>query len=326
MIRLVAVLLLILTSCYEAVAAAGQSRDSNYNISVSVGSSYQGLLDIVSSATVCVSLRACSNALANAGATTTAVMDVAGSSTGSCTIFLLGNGTGSLDLSTTGAGGISNQCLLGATTFCTVTNTSCTVSKLYDQTGNGHHLTQGTSADQPTLLLSGCSIPASSSLPCLTFGSGSITLASASYSPNTANQVSLSAVSLIPTGSTGNGAIVFGLPANNINATSTVTRQLKTGGGGCVSPSAAQNSWHTTQGAQPTGTSTATLNVDGTETTGTCAANHTAAAIEIVGVNSTTLYWAEGAMYDNVAYTLTQRTNLCANEATYYGTTVGSAC
>jgi hypothetical protein len=113
---------------------------------------YSGPGDVVAGANFWLGLRAYTNALANAGATTNPVMDVRGATTaGACTIFLKGTGTGGLDLTTAGAGGIGNQCLSGATTFCTVTNTSCTVSKLYDQTGSGFHQLQATAANQPPL-------------------------------------------------------------------------------------------------------------------------------------------------------------------------------
>lgn len=104
-------------------------------------------------------LRAYSHALAIAGPTTTPVIDVLGTSTVTgCTIYLKGDGTGGLDLTTSGAGGVGHQCASGATTFCTVTNSSCTVSKIYDQSGSNScvgmtqpcPLTQATAADQPT--------------------------------------------------------------------------------------------------------------------------------------------------------------------------------
>jgi hypothetical protein len=137
------------------------------------GAAYSGPCDVVSSPIAWWGLRACSGTQASAGATTTKVLDVAGSSTGSCTIFLKGDGTGNLDFSTAGAGGIGNQCLLGATTFCTVTNTSCLALKLYDLSGATNcgvltvacPLTQGTTALQPTLTFN-C---LNTTLPCLTF-------------------------------------------------------------------------------------------------------------------------------------------------------------
>jgi hypothetical protein len=128
-----------------------------------VAAAYVGPGDVVASAVVWHGLRAYSNALANAGASTTPVLDVRGDSTATtCTIFLKGTGTGDLDLTTAGAGGAGNQCLLGATTFCTVTNTGCGVSKVYDQSGHATDATQGTAANQPKFILN-----CIGSLPCL---------------------------------------------------------------------------------------------------------------------------------------------------------------
>ena len=104
----------------------------------SAPASYTGPGDIVASSPFWFGLRAYSHALANSGVTTTPVADVLGASTAtSCTIYLKGDGTGDIDLTTAGAGAIGHQCLLGATTFCSVTNTSCAVSKLYDQSSSG---------------------------------------------------------------------------------------------------------------------------------------------------------------------------------------------
>ena len=65
---------------------------------VIASASYTGPGDVVSGATAWYGLRAYNNTLANAGATTTAVIDVLGATTATgCTIYLLGNGTGGLD-------------------------------------------------------------------------------------------------------------------------------------------------------------------------------------------------------------------------------------
>lgn len=121
----------------------------------SVAAAYVGPANVVSSAVSWWGLRAYSAALASGGASTTPVLDVFGTTTSTgCTVYLLGNGTGGLDLLTAGAGGVGHQCLLGVTHFCTVTNTTCTVSKLYDQVGT-NHLIQATAASQPPFSLTG---------------------------------------------------------------------------------------------------------------------------------------------------------------------------
>ena len=47
-----------------------------------------------------------------------------------------------------------SQCLLGATTFCTVTNSDCHISKFYDQTGNGNDLSTLASSQFPNFAFS----------------------------------------------------------------------------------------------------------------------------------------------------------------------------
>ena len=132
--------------CLAAEPPVGQSHaqvpmtGAGLGKPASGGGGYTGPGDIVA-ATAWYGMRAYSAALASGGASTTKAIDVNGmTTTTSCTIFLNGTGTGGLDLTTAGAGGVGNQCLLGATTFCTVTNTACTVTKFYDQTGNGNNL------------------------------------------------------------------------------------------------------------------------------------------------------------------------------------------
>src|SRR5271170_7613257 len=52
---------------------------------------YSGVIDSVAAPTAIYSLRAASATLAAAGSSTTPVLDVAGSTSGACTIYLLGN-------------------------------------------------------------------------------------------------------------------------------------------------------------------------------------------------------------------------------------------
>jgi hypothetical protein len=90
---------------------------------------------------------------ASAGPTTIPVADVYGVTTATyCTIFLKGDGSINTDNTTTGAGGVGNQCLLDWVQFCTVTNASCNVSKIYDQAGSNPIFTT-TVGDMLTLVL-----------------------------------------------------------------------------------------------------------------------------------------------------------------------------
>ena len=103
----------------ERVSAFWQSRDSNYNKKVVTGGGggYTGPGDVVA-ATAWYGMRAYTAAKAGGGASTTKVADVTGTGVGgTCTIFLKGDGTGGVDLTTAGAGGSGSQCLWGATPF-----------------------------------------------------------------------------------------------------------------------------------------------------------------------------------------------------------------
>lgn len=109
-----------------------QSRDSNYNVSVSVAASYVGPGDVVSGAVLWWGLRCYNNAYSGNVADVYAPLDA------------------SHTLLTCSAGGVINQTLQSLATTCA---TSCTVKTLYDQTGNGYTLSNSTSAARPKLVL-----------------------------------------------------------------------------------------------------------------------------------------------------------------------------
>lgn len=270
---------------------------------------YTGPVDIVAAPSECYSLRACSATLAGAGATTTAVVDVRGAiTTTSCTIYLIGNGTGGLDLTTTGAGGVSNQCLLGATTFCTVTNTSCTVSKLYGQTGS-HTVVQATVGSQPIFTFN-C---VNTSLPCLQ-GDGA-RLLSGSFA-GAALPLTLSTVFERLTGGSGN---TFGLNNAILGADSTANQSyffyINEAFG-----TASDNVLHAYQGVLAT-TGNGIINVDGVQTAGTGVGGG-GTTMSVLGTGAfqmLTGYWTEGLIYP-IAFTTTQQNNMHANQSAYWGT------
>jgi len=279
---------------------------------------YNGPLDVVGSAKEWYGLRAASNTLANAGATTTAVIDVRGATTGtSCTIYLLGNGTGGLDFSTAGAGGTGQQCLLGATTFCTVTNTSCTISKVYDQSGaNGCsaapcNLAQGTTADQPTLTFSGLG-----SLPVMTFTTGQFL--DSSTGPTSSATDTLSGVAKY-TGAA--QAQILAMASGNAWGRGTSANKWELFGA-AISATANDSAWHVGQGTN-NGVSSS-INIDGTETANSGTGSATAGFV-IMGATSTggAQPWigpiAEAGHW-LTAFTSTQRGNMCHNQYGYWGT------
>jgi hypothetical protein len=84
-----------------------------------------------------------------------------------------GVATCTLSVGTNGFANVSSAvCVsntVSVTTFCTVTHTGCSVTKVYDQSGSSNHFTQATLGNMPTLTLS-----ALNSLPGLTFAAGSM--------------------------------------------------------------------------------------------------------------------------------------------------------
>jgi hypothetical protein len=116
------------------------------------GGGYVGPLDIQSGATFCVSLRACSAALAAAH---TSIADIVDTSTGAATCTITSDSNGDADLSSLSCIGAT----VSVTTFCTVTHPAgCSIAKLYDQTGNiAAGASNGTLASMPTLVLSATS-------------------------------------------------------------------------------------------------------------------------------------------------------------------------
>ena len=105
--------------------------------------SYTGVGDI-QAFTAYYGLRAYSAAIVTAG--TQALVNVRQNSN-SHTCDIIVSGTGGLGLTANcSTGGDNGQ---SASSFC---GTTCFVTEAYDQTGNGHNLTQATTADQPTLV------------------------------------------------------------------------------------------------------------------------------------------------------------------------------
>jgi len=96
-------------------------------------------------------------------AATKPLADIVDTTTGlaTCTLSVGTNGYANLSavVCPTGAPVVS------VTTFCTVTHVGCSITKKYDQTGNGNHVVQATLANMPGLTLS-----AQNGLPCAAGG------------------------------------------------------------------------------------------------------------------------------------------------------------
>jgi hypothetical protein len=163
---------LLLAALVPANAGAG-SRDSGYNRCVPFpcsggGGSYTGPLDIVSGATFCGALRACSSAIA--AAATQKLINIRNIATSeTCDVIVATNG---------GFGNVANcsgsSSGLTPAAFCALSSSSCVITEIYDQSGNGFNATQSTAGSQPALVLS-----CINSLPYINFTTVSQSLAEA---------------------------------------------------------------------------------------------------------------------------------------------------
>lgn len=260
---------------------------------------FQGPGDVVAGASMWWGLRAYNAAYAMGSNPAADICDV---STGlTCTtINILANG--SFDAATA-----------QASASCAV---ACNVSKLYDQTGNGNHITQSTNANRPTLVFN-----CIGSLPCIQSTSSSIVLNTATFTPATG------VVSLSTVGNRAAGTGVFlavneagtGQTGNRIRGGTANLWNLTAGAAGGFTATANDAAWHSAN-AVVNGASSV-LNIDGTETTGTVAGVTTAGGnVAFRSNTSTTFNETESGIWDNVTFTGTQRTNLCHNQFAYWGT------
>lgn len=225
-----------------------QSRDSNYNISISgAPAGYQGPGDVFS--TSAVAWYSCARAYNNAYAVAlSAACDVVDSATGAITCTYHFQASGFVNPSE--CNGVGQSC-----------QTACKVKQAYDQTGNTRHATQATLASMPSLTFS--STP-TGTLPAMTC-SGVLVLASANVTQ--AQPYTMSAVLKVTTGGAAGGAIggstgqYIGQPASANNLTVNTA-------GVALNAAATDNTWYSLQGlANGTGTSSA-INVNGADATG----------------------------------------------------------
>lgn len=203
-----------------------------------------------------------------------------------------------------------------ATTFCA--STSCFVTESFDQTGNGVNLSQGTASVQPQLIFN-----CLGSLPCMKFaggqsmGQGTVT---ALIQP-----ISTSLVA-IRTGITFSNDVYVGAHGGGGDLgirdgrTSSNTWQLYAGTG--VNFTVSDNSAHAAQ-AVFNGASGA-FNLDGTDNTSqNFGSNASQTVIGIVGEDAlavANVKIMEGGVWNNTGFTSSNRTSLCHNQFTYWGT------
>jgi len=219
--------------CVGQASAFWQSRDSNYNVSIAVTpSGYQGPGDIASGALAFHNTgRAYNAAYATAQ---NPLADIVDTTTGlaTCTFNVGTNGYVNL----TAVVCPTSAPLVNVVTFCTVTHVGCSITKLYDQTGNGNHLVQATLANMPALALS-----AQNGLPCAA-GTATGSLETASTIAQSA-PFTLTAIAERTGNFTTNQFITANGNTNSLffaNAANTV----RTNSGTAVSLTAADNAFH----------------------------------------------------------------------------------
>lgn len=274
------------------------------------GVAYTGPGDIVSGWTAFWSLRAFTSAKANAGASTVAVLDVLGATSGSCTIFLKGNGTGDIDLTTAGAGGIGNQCLLGATTFCTVTNTGCFIGTWYDQTANALNLVQST-ANKPKVLFS-----CLGAFPCVNYWDPNNKL-TVTYGGSTSQPVSYTYVAERTGDFTTRQDVLFS--GHHLGFDSS-TNTIFAAAGTLQNTTGSDSAWHAVQTI--INSSSSTLQVDATRTGSVNMGTDPLGSAFTPCDNfvCTTLRTVETGLIQGTAISTTNQNAVCHNQFTYWGT------
>lgn len=292
----IAGLYLIATS----VSAFYQSRDSNYNISVSSGAAYVGPGDVVASANGWWGLRAYSAAKAG----NKAVRLVRASDSTQSDINTLANGN--LDVST-------------ATTFCNAT--TCKVVTLYDQTGNTNcigpiacDLTQATDASRPAFTFS-----CLGSLPCMAWAGGQKLTSSAGLISSVSQPYTFNSVAKRTSGTTYSDIISDG--PENIYLEFKGANTVVLSAGGEVSATANDNTTHAIQAIFNGGASASTFFIDGTSTavsTGTTAFNGAptvggaAGGDFLTGISTEYGFWPSGFSAGN-------QSSMNNNQHTYWG-------
>ena len=280
-----------------AAVTVGNTTSSTWDVTTLT---YLGPGDVVSGAVAWWGLRAYNVAYATGSNPAADIVRASDSTTK--TIDILSNGH--FDVST-------------ASTFCA--STTCTVAKLYDQTGNGCHLVQSTIGDQPALTFSGLG-----SLPVITWSTSSQTMRAASNCPTGAHHLLILLLRISNLKST--GVIMFGYAAGG-RATfsfsgSTYKLHYYAGSDQDASSTPSINTWNAMQALFNDSSSSVTYN--GTVATfGSSPGTNSMSGPACIssGCNSGAelqALWAESGIWD-VGFSSTQTTNMTSNQRTYWG-------
>lgn len=299
---------------WSAVAAAGSltTLGAGGPPAGGGGGGYTGPGDIVSGAAFWVGLRAYSSSIAAGG--TQKLANIRNTVTNeTCDIIVASNGGFGNVASCSGS---SNG--LSVATFCALSSGTCKIAELYDQTGNGVHFLQTTAANQPTLNQS-----CIGSLPCVQSAGSPVFMTA-----TTTTQAQPGSFAAEYTQTTNGGYNqLTGSVSDGVNWA--VQTDNSGGSKACTGSSAllcaalSLSQEHAVQGVW-NGASNSVINVDGAETTGNAGTNGQ-------GTPTTLLAQAGGGNHFLIGHMAeygewysvnnsTQRTNLCHNIYTYWGT------
>lgn len=311
-LRVAVVLALIVLLC------GWQSRDSNYNKSVTAGgASYTGPGDVVSGATAWYGLRAYTAAIA--AAATQKLINIRNIATSeTCDVIVATNG---------GFGNVANcsGSSSGDTVavFCAESSSSCAVTEAYDQTGNGINATQATAADQPALTLS-----CVGSLPCMT-GTGSAHGWLSSSAMTSITQPDT--ISVVAKFTATNQTYVFTTNNGNqfLSHFTSANKYYCYAGATGLTPTVPDNVLNAVNWT--VNNTSSVCNVNGTENSGTSGSAVTGTFITLMASSNAGAASMVGSFYDGgiwaSSFTSTQRTNVCENQQAYWGAgNFGATC
>jgi hypothetical protein len=302
----------LLAILVASVADAQPELTGAGGTSVSAATVYAGPGDVVSGAKAWYGLRAYTLAIANAG--TQKLFDaIRTSDSQTCSFLVASNGGVGNSTSCSGAFGTGSL-----STFCNAT--TCSVSKLYDQSGNGFDVTQATVAKQPTIVLN-----CLGSLPCMQFARASLQALYNATISTTIQPYTFSFVSLYTDEGNANLHDVIA----NYNGTAAAmdftqggTNNFSIYAGNAISFTVTDSAWNNYQ--IDFNSTSSVVNINGTETSSINPGNFTADANIAIGdfpnvgrqFNGKVVeagFWASN-------FTGTQRTNMCHQQFVYWGT------
>jgi hypothetical protein len=195
------------------------------------------------------------------------------------------------------------------------------VTEAYDQSGNGYHSLQSTAGAQPQLVPNSLgSFPAIYSNGTLTFSNVTITsttipLTMSVVGNRTGNTSTYTSALSMYNNSSPYQQSEFGW-ANSTN-------QANLFAGSHLQVTASDNAWHAIQGVANGNGTSSSLNVDGTDTTGASGTGQASTLISLfnnpAGSAIPKAFLTETGMWE-IAFTLTQRGNICHNQYTYWST------